>query len=73
MAGNKFFSDLYVLEDGQWLSVDAGSGEAPAPSARAGHGAVALGNFVYIFGGLGPHGSLDDMWKLDCSKYPYCI
>lgn len=66
MAGNKFFADLHVLQDGQWTLVDEGT----APSARAGHGAVAHGNFVYIFGGLGPHGSLDDLWKLDCSKYP---
>ncbi|KAK3920230.1 Rab9 effector protein with kelch motifs [Frankliniella fusca] len=64
MAGNKFFSDLFVLENGQWTAVEDDG--RPAPSPRAGHGAVALGNFVYIFGGLGPHGSLDDMWKLDC-------
>lgn len=64
MAGNKFFSDLIVLENGLWTVVDDNG--RPAPSPRAGHGAVALGNFVYIFGGLGPHGSLDDLWKLDC-------
>lgn len=67
MSGNKFFADLHVLEDGRWSLVDAAA-EGVAPSARAGHGAVVHGNFVYIFGGLGPHGSLDDMWKFNCDS-----
>jgi len=63
MASNTFFSDLFVLsEDGQWQEVPDAE---PNPGKRAGHGSALYKKWLYIWGGLGPHGSLGDLWRLD--------
>lgn len=65
MSGIDLYDDLHILDsDGMWTSVDC----KHQPSGRAAHGAVCHGRFIYIFGGLGNSGALNDMWRLHVDK-----
>lgn len=45
-----------------WRSLDTAT---PSPGPRASHDMAVLGSRVYLFGGLGDAGALDDLWVLD--------
>ncbi|XP_069702361.1 rab9 effector protein with kelch motifs-like [Periplaneta americana] len=61
MSGTYLYDDLHVLDaDGTWTSVSF----SQQPSGRAAHGAAYHNRFIYIFGGLGNSGALNDMWRL---------
>lgn len=63
-ATNSFFNDLWVFngEDIQRLATDG-----PVPESRYGHGQVAVGNSLYLFGGYrfenGQHELFNDLWR----------
>lgn len=66
MLGIDLYDDLHILDsDGMWTSVDC----KHRPSGRAAHGAVCHGRFIYIFGGLGNSGALNDMWRLHVGEF----
>lgn len=57
-------ADLWALPlagDAGWEAISV-AGEPPA--ARASHDAVAVGDRLYLFGGIGPDGVLADLWAL---------
>jgi len=55
------YDDMHILDsDGTWATVDS----KHRPSGRAAHGAVCCNRVIYIFGGLGRCGALNDMWRL---------
>jgi hypothetical protein len=55
------YDDLHILDsDGTWTAVD----RRHRPSSRAAHGVVCHDRAIYIFGGLGKSGALNDMWRL---------
>ena len=43
-------------------------GESPWPSARSFHSMAALGSKLFIFGGCGEEGRLNDLWCLDTAS-----
>jgi len=56
-----FYDDLHILDSGgTWTAVDS----KHRPSGRAAHGAVCCNRVIYIFGGLGHYGALNDLWRL---------
>jgi hypothetical protein len=64
--GIDLYDDLYILDsDGTWTSVDC----EHRPCGRAAHGAVRHGRFIYIFGGLGNSGALNDMCRLNVGEF----
>ena len=61
VSGMDFHDDLHILDsDGTWTAVDI----KHRPSRRAAHGALCYNRVIYIFGGLGKYGALNDMWRL---------
>lgn len=61
VSGMDFYDDMHTLDsDGTWATVDS----KHRPGGRAAHGAVCCNRIIYIFGGLGRCGALNDMWRL---------
>lgn len=68
MSGGTFYDDLHILDltTCTWSSVKQ---KKIYPSARAAHAAVSCGNGVYVFGGIGREGALDDIMVFDTSTF----
>lgn len=68
MAGADIFDDLFCLDlvsgaASRWHQL-----QASGPCARAAHGGAILKDRLFIFGGLGKDGALDDMWSFDIGE-----
>lgn len=69
MSGSNFFDDLHGLDLDKKTWFHAKVKSPIKPPARAAHGSFVCGADVYIFGGMNQNGALDDIFKLDSSKY----
>ncbi len=71
MAGAQFLDDLWVF-DPATSAWKRQLPKGPAPRARSGHAACAVGTKLYVHGGLavvsGVPAALDDLWVLDVAK-----
>ncbi len=56
------FNDLFVFEQNDWNEITPVN---DPPPARMEHEAWISGDKMYIYGGLGENGPLDDMWTYD--------
>ncbi len=56
------FNDLFVFEQNDWNEITP---QNDPPPARMEHEAWISGDKMYIYGGLGENGPLDDMWTYD--------
>ncbi|XP_010151516.1 PREDICTED: LOW QUALITY PROTEIN: rab9 effector protein with kelch motifs-like, partial [Eurypyga helias] len=66
LAGDVFYSDLFCIDvrDMRWVKVPApATGDVPA--GRASHASAVFRDHLYIFGGIGPGGTLDTTYKYD--------
>jgi len=59
-------ADLYCydMHTNTW-STPAPAVEGPMPPSRSFHTACACGDLMFIFGGCGEGGRLNDLWKFD--------
>jgi len=76
MSGTGIFDDLWKLDLGQMAWTRISFDEGKRPGARAAHGGICVGKFLYIFGGLCVSGTaLDDLWKYDTgnSLADFCL
>ncbi|MBE0648288.1 MAG: T9SS type A sorting domain-containing protein [Bacteroidales bacterium] len=62
VPGQDLFNDLFVFEQNDWNEITP---ENDPPPARMEHDAWISGDKMYVFGGLGENGPLDDMWTYD--------
>lgn len=77
--GENAMNDMWMLEidenDGtarptaNWTQINASSSNIP--SARSFHKMIAIGTNLYMFGGCGADGRLNDLWKFDTLTYKW--
>eukprot|EP00957_Ditylum_brightwellii_P210909 15365542-Ditylum_brightwellii.AAC.2 len=61
-------NDVFALDTKRWTWASlVPSGESPLPEGRSGHGACAVGDLIYIFGGNNSQAQFDDLYVLDPS------
>ena len=67
MAGSTFYDDLNVFDLDKliWKTIKQ---KKNYPCARTAHGSLVHENVLYIFGGMGRVGALDDTYKLDTGQ-----
>mmetsp|Transcript_17294 Transcript_17294/g.47619 ORF Transcript_17294/g.47619 Transcript_17294/m.47619 type:complete len:539 (-) Transcript_17294:2273-3889(-) len=67
--GTKLYGDLFLL-DHRLLTWSSPSTTGTFPSARTQHSAAAAGSRLFIYGGSGAGGALEDFFSLDTSVTP---
>lgn len=67
LANHTFLDDMCILDlgSGVWNRIET----SPKPCGRASHGAVIHDSKLYLFGGFGTEGSLNDLWQFDLGLY----
>ena len=69
MSGQNFYHDMHVLNIDKMTWSDVKRSKKVFPSARAGHGGIAIGTNIYIFGGMNRDGAIDELYKFDTREY----
>lgn len=69
MEDMKLFNDFYTIDLAQtgpkWNKIRTGG---PQPSPRAAFGITVIEHDIFVFGGVGEHGPLCDLWKYQTCK-----
>eukprot|EP00986_Skeletonema_menzelii_P007805 scaffold3105_cov213-Skeletonema_menzelii.AAC.7 len=74
--GENAMNDMWMLQideneertTANWTQINASSS---IPSARSFHKMIAIGTNLYMFGGCGADGRLNDLWKFDTLTYKW--
>ena len=76
--GENAMNDMWMLQideneertTANWTQINASSSSS-IPSARSFHKMIAIGTNLYMFGGCGADGRLNDLWKFDTLTYKW--
>ncbi|TSA56641.1 MAG: T9SS C-terminal target domain-containing protein [Planctomycetaceae bacterium] len=63
-AYEDLFNDLFVFENNDWAEITP----VNPPPARRDHQAWARSDVMYVYGGYGENGALDDMWSYNTTE-----
>mmetsp|Transcript_36696 Transcript_36696/g.96835 ORF Transcript_36696/g.96835 Transcript_36696/m.96835 type:complete len:1159 (+) Transcript_36696:1876-5352(+) len=65
-----YYDQLFILEPRRliWTRLSPVPGPGPCPRGR--HSAVTFANQLFVYGGIGSQGTLQDFFVLDLSKWP---
>ncbi|KAM9318301.1 rab9 effector protein with kelch motifs [Pholidichthys leucotaenia] len=72
MAGDKFYSDMYMLdsESMKWEKVKT---KGDIPPGVAAHSAVAVGKNIYTFGGMTADGAINSMHRFNTDRSSWSL
>uniref|UniRef100_A0A2K5NNP9 Rab9 effector protein with kelch motifs n=1 Tax=Cercocebus atys TaxID=9531 RepID=A0A2K5NNP9_CERAT len=72
LGRDKFYDDLHCIDisNMKWQKL---SPTGAAPAGCAAHSAVAVGNHLYIFGGMTPAGALDTMYQYHTERQHWTL
>ena len=59
---------IFDVDTETWTKVTYSDYGMPIPSPRGGHSTIAIGDFLYIFGGQLGHKPCNELWMFDIKK-----